>query len=479
MNKKNYNRARKNKYNVKVVKNASLSEYMRKVEAEAKAEEKRIATKAELFGIRKAELEYSLAYNETYVRKHSGSLADGWSEECTSHFEAMEAEAEALQALQAQAEDLAELEKVTARFNTCAEWLACAPEDIEKPIECELWHFCRKQRTRESIDCMTFSKSGTRQDTQRYQDYKQECLACLFEYAIGHPQGNFQEALYLSVKKGLYSEWGKWHKLTKVKMSDGTKKTIERSIDSLDKPLDSEDGESATLKDSLPNTLAKPLDFNLVQAEAEALILSFTRGKEAEDLLSVAEGYTLKEISFFNGEKYDTTKKRFERMKKRVAEDLHKEAEENAIALEVANKLKKTIWSKAITPEEPEAYHKTECKPCKPCEYNISGAEAFKRMMSKPLSYNRVISGSGSKAIMKVNNDSKLASGYHIIKTTSASLEKVKVKAPEAKAKYSEYDDDGLKLRIHKAEVKKAEYETWELENASYCKKLYQGVGTR
>lgn len=476
MNKKGYNEARKNHYNVKVVKEASLTEYMRKVEAEAKAEEKRIATKAELFGVRKAELEYSLSYNEKYIRKHSGSVADGWSETCSSYFEAMEAEKEALQALEAQAEDLKKLESVTARFETCAEWLACNVEDIEKPIECELWHFCRNQRTREAIDCMTFSKSGARQDTQRYPDYKQECLMYLYEYAINHPEDNFQKALYLSVKDGLYSEWSKWHKLKKVKASDGTKKTVERVIDSLDKPLDSEDSESATLKDSLPNTLAKPLDFNLVQAEAEARILSYTRGKEAEDLKSVADGYTLKEVSFYNGEKYDTTKKRFERMKKRVAEDLHKEAEENIIALEVASKLKKTIWSKAITPEEPEAYHKTECKPCKPCEYNIASAEAFKRMINKPLVYNRVVSGSGSKAIMKVNNDSKLSSGYHIVKTASASLETVKAQAPEAKAKYSEYDNDGLKARIHKAEVKKAEYELWELKNASYCKKLYANI---
>lgn len=474
---KNYNRARKNNYNVKVVKEASLSEYMRKIEAEAKAEEKRVATKAELFGMRKAELEYSLSYNEKYIRKYSGNIADGWNETCTSHFDAMETEKEALQALEAQAEDLKKLESVTARFETCAEWLACDTEDIEKPIECEIWHFCRKQRTREAIDCMTFSKSGARQDTQRYPDYKQECLMHLYEYAINHPEDNFQKALYLSVKNGLYSEWSKWHKLTKVKASDGTKKTVERVITSLDTPLDSENSDSATLKDSLPNTLAKPLDFNLVQAEAEARILSFTRGKEAEDLKSVADGYTLKEVSFYNGEKYDTTKKRFERMKKRVAEDLHKEAEENSIALEVAEKLKATIWSKAITPEEPEAYHKTECKPCKPCEYNVSSAEAFKRMINKPLVYNRVVSGSGSKAIMKVNNDSKLTSGYHIVKTASASVETVKAQAPKAKAKYSEYDNATLKANIRKAEVKKAECETWEARNSAWCAKVYKGIG--
>ena len=492
MNKKAYAEAKKSHYNVKVVTDASHTEYFAKVKAEEKAEEKRIASKADLYGMRKNELEYSIDYHNKYIRTHAGSLESGWNENCESHFSDIETEAEALKAI-AEDDDLKQLEKITARFETCADWLACKPEDIEKPIECELWHFCRKQNTKESIDCMVFSKSGRRQNTERYRDYKQECLMFLFERAINNPSENFQTALYESVKDGMYSEWSKYHRQVQVKKPDGTITTKVREIDSIDKPLDMEESESATIKDALPDTLAKPLDFDLIQAEkCEKVIVTFTRNDDEErTLIDLVEGYNLKESAFYAGREYKAVTKQYERLKARANERVERwktEADVEAEARKAKAEAKRIADSKAEM-EARKSYHKTEVKPeVKPYEMP-DNVKAFERMINRPMYYMSISDGSRKKATyvtaerVKRNgkNTKRIKHGSTELRRPEAIVSYVEHEKPEAKAKFSSYfaEDDKINIRIAEADARKAEALKWETKNASYCKKAYAGIGTR
>ena len=231
----------------------------------------------------------------------------------------------------------------------------------------------------------------------------------------------------------------------------------------------------------MPDTYAKPLDYDIVQSEACERIFDLCKGSEAVYIDDLANGYNCKEIAYFNGKSHDAVRQTISRAKKRIAKEYRNTSDIEYTANEVAHKLKTTVIRKAMTPGEPEFYHTMShvvpfIENVKP-EYPLYNADAFKRMIEKPIYYNRISAGKECKAIMKVNTDGKLASGYHIVKTASAEVEKAGRKPETCKPKYSEYDNEKLIADIRKADIRKADIETWEAENSGYVKKLYAGIG--
>lgn len=478
--KTNYNRARKPHYNLIIVKGEDAKRLTAKAEAEALAKPETIKGKADVNKAEKARLISELEYECKQLNAHRSKpyYMASVNEETAKRYESIAVKTEAVQRLDF--EDIAEAEtrEAVTRYETCADWLAEADANKQyKPIDCLIWNFARKQRTVEAKAILTYTENGLRKNGNAYEDYRQECYLNLFEYALENPETDFAEAVFTCVKKAIGIEFRKTHKFTK----DENGKTIVRTIASIDTPIEDDKASGRTLKDALPDTYAKPLDYDLVQAEACKRIYDLCKGSEAVYLNDIADGYNCKEIAYFNGKSHDAVRQTISRAKKRVGADIRKNRDIEYTANEVAHKLKSVIIRKAMTPGDPEFYHDMShvvpfMSSEKP-EYPLFNSDAFKRMIEKPIYCNRIASGNECKAIMKINTDGKLASGYHIIKTASASVKAVKIEVPKSKPKYSECDNEKLIADIRKADIKKAEIETWEAENSGYVKKLYAGIG--
>ena len=507
MNKKAYNKARKNHYNVKVVKGntdayfkaeAKKAEAIEKAQAEAKengtlkpsgivviANEKPevIKDKKALMEAEKARLEHELQYEYKTLnaKRDKPYYMCGVSEDVSRRYDSIAVKAEAIQKINEDAEASEKAKEAKAMYNTCGAWLAETDTDKQyKPIDCLLWAFARKQKTREASAILDYTESGFRKDTNAYNDYRQECYVTLFEYAINNPTSDFGKALFLCMKKGIQAEFSKTHKYTR----DSEGNTIVRFIDSLDKALDSEDSNGATLKDALPDTLSRPLDYDLIQAEkCEDVILTYTRNDIEENIIKEkAEGYTLKEIAFYSGETYDATAKRYERLKER-AEAKAERIKEKKKAEYLERVAKAEAKHKANEPKT-EVFHKTEVKPeVKP--YDVPNTrKAFERMITRP-AYHMVLAEGKKKSEVtyktatrvksaKGTNTKRIKSGTKTEKAKEVIVTYVEHKKPEAKPKYTSYsEDDKLVKRIAEADARKAEFKTWEKENEKWCAKVY------
>lgn len=499
--KTNYNRARKPHYNLIIVKGNSeaylkASEKRAEAKAEAQAEAKKagslkpenivviasekpevITNKSDLMKAEKARLLSELEYERKHLNAHRNKpyYMASVSLETARRFDSIAIKTEAIQRINEETEAETEAKKAKTMYKTCGEWLAEPEAEKQyKPIDSTLWAFARKQKTMQAKHILTYTENGFRKNSLEYEDYKQTCYLVLFEYSIENPNAEFGKALFTCMKKGIYEEWRKMHNPTK----DEDGKTIERIVDSLEKPLNANDAESGSLKDALPDTYAKPLDFDLIQNEACERVYDLCKGSEAVYISDLADGYNVKEIAYFNGSNYDTIQKQIYRAKKRIEKDLRKESEINATANEVAYKLKQTVLRKACEPSEPEFYH--NMSHVLPFMESVKAYEvpntcdAFKAMINKPLVYASV--KDANKRTKRTYIKAKDGSEAKRIKPEAELIHVAKEK-PEAKPKYSEYDNEALKARIRKAEVKKAECEAWEAVNASWCTKVYKGIG--
>ena len=499
--KKNYNRARKNHYNLITVKGnteayLNASEKRAEAKAEAQTEAKKagslkpkdiviissekpevITNKSDLMKAEKARLESELNYERKHLNANRNKpyYMSSVSIETAKRYDSIAIKTEAIQRINEETEAEAEAKKAVTMYETCGQWLSEPEAEKQyKPIDSTLWAFARKQKTMQAKHILTYTENGFRKNSLEYEDYKQTCYLTLFEYAIENPSAEFGKALFICMKNGIYAEWRKMHNPTK----DEDGKTIERIIDSLEKPFDSSEPESGSLKDALPDTFAKPLDYDLIQNEECERIYDLCKGSEAVYLSDLADGYNVKEIAYFNGTNYDTIQKQIYRAKKRIAKDLRKESELNEVANEVARQMKNVVLRKAYEPSEPDFYHNMSCvvpfmEDVKP--YDIPNTcEAFERMINKPLMYAKVMDS--NKRSKRTYVKAKDGSEAKRIKP-EAEVSYIAKAKPEAMPKYSEYDNDGLKARIHKADIKKAECEAWEAVNTSYCKKLYAGIG--
>lgn len=477
--KTNYNRARKPHYNLIIIKGEDAKRLTAKAESEALAKPETIKGKADINKAETARLINELEYERKQLNAHRNKpyYMASVNEETAKRYDSIAVKTEAVQRLAFEAIAEADLKESITRYETCADWLAETDASKQyKPIDCLLWNFARKQRTVEAKAILTYTENGLRKNGNAYEDYRQECYLNLFEYALENPETDFAEAVFTCVKKAIGNEFRKTHKFTK---ENG--KTVVRVIDSIDRPIEDEKASGRTLKDALPDTYAKPLDYDMMQTEACERIFDLCKGSEAVYISDLADGYNCKEIAYFNGKSHDSIRQTISRAKRRIAKEYRNTSDIEYTANEVAHKLKSVIIRKAMTPGDPEFYHDmshvvpfmSNEKP----EYPLFNSDAFKRMIEKPIYCNRIASGKECKSIMKVNTDGKLASGYHIIKTASASVEAVKIEVPESKPKYSECDNEKLLADIRKADIRKAEIETWEAENSGYVKKLYAGIG--
>ena len=473
MNKKGYLKAKKNHYNVKIIKGEHAEALTRKAEAEAKAKPEVIRNKADLMQDEKSRLLYSIEYKRTQTSALRKALTRGFTEAEAKRFKSIEVEVEAVQRIDAEAEAEAEAKTAIARYETCADFIAEAEaEKMYKPIDAMLWAFCRKQKTREALAIMEYTENGLRKNLLAYEDYKQTCFMILFEYCLEKPENSFAEALYLCMKKGIYEEWAKTHK--RMKNADGTESV---RIDlSLEAPFDASEPESGSLKTALPDTLSKPLDFDIIQAEACERIYDKCKGSEAVYIADLADGYNCKEIAYFNGKSHDAIRQTVSRAKKRIAKDLHKEAEARKAEAE-ARKAEAEASRKACEPCEPEFYHDMShvvpfIESVKPCEYPLPNAEAVNNTFNRATYSVCIMDGKRTKRTY-VKPD---GSTENKVKP-EAVLNYVKHEKPEAVRKYSTYDNEKLIADIRKADIKRAKREAWEAENASYCAKLYAGIG--
>ena len=459
MNKKGYNKARKSRYNIIVEKGDTAKAKIEKMEAD-KPKDFTIRT----FDDMKKSV---VASNTKAIKQIDAKLANErkrdsqrWMPETSEKEKKLSESRKTLYDSiigWKEAEAVHDIDRSRTLYGTLADWLAeNKPEKMLIPIHCELWHFCRKQRTRESIDCMTYSDNGFKKITQYYEDYMQSILAVLVEMAIDNPEDNFGDALAIATKKGMYNCFSDHHYFTKEESENGKKKTVAHTWKSTDKPLNDETSTclSDLIKDPFANTEAKaiarynksigykPYDY-IIEKCKDDLEIAICEG--------IANGYTYKQIATFSGTNEQTCKNKVHRMKKRFQIERQAERTERA----------KAEAEKPETVRKPEAIKACYHPWYKPELHNVPNTvDSFKKAV-----------GNGSLAIVTTYNVMATEAGT----ATATATETITEKAVNGGT--AEHIDYMLEKRIVKADIKQAEIAMHERSNMAYYNKLYNGIG--
>ena len=350
MGKKEYNKARKNRYNLVVFKGEDARHKIDLLEENKpdgfcairnREDMKKSAIKSAQLGI--AYMDAVLAHNREYM-----------TEDTKEALETIESRNIVYNGITGW-EITEDAEKADNKkyYVTLADWLAEKDGSlIYVPIHCYLWKFCRTQKTREAVDCMEYTDKGKKKPSDHYEDYVQTIACILVEMALDNPNDSFSDALYIATKKGLNDCFKTFHHVEKEKQEDGTRKNAVNDPLRLDAPIKEDDPKSATLKESLPVAYSKPLDAEMIEKETIEFYKGLVKESEKETIFSLADGYTVKEISDYTGDTPEAIYKRRNRCRDRIRKELRKASR---IEKEISSMLSETE-NKPETARMPETW---------------------------------------------------------------------------------------------------------------------------
>lgn len=360
MNRKGYNKAKKSHYNINVIKGKKAKEL---IDCLAEKQPAAAGNITDFHTMKKSVINSSynaIKYKNAlldYKREKNGYMEDVTGKEAAI-YAARDVNVDAVRIWSDMEEN--ELQKAINRFETCAQWLASNGKETMEPAERMLVKLCKTQRTREAVECMEVTGNGRYKKTAHFEDYLQECLLALTEYALNNPNDKFSDALFVSVKKAMYAYWSSRH--YRQQETDETGKTVtvvkdKNGVPVLDKDIEDEKGNSATLKEALPDTYAKPLDYNVICEDKFSELMENVKPHETETALLIASGHTQKEAAELQGISAPAVNKQLKAIKKRIVK-------KKQLAKKIEKEIQSMLQETKEYPRIPEhwtrcSYHKT------------------------------------------------------------------------------------------------------------------------